>query len=199
MITTPKDYQSLLYLIQDPNRPTKIIQLPVDETIYEVDLNTRKIAAPEFLSVEKDHRAEWIYFKVDRWFDNTDLSTVNCIFQYNNADKNPKKKGYIYAPPFIDVTTYADEGKIIIPWCIEGPATAYAGKVEFSIKFYKMSSDGSLIYNLNTQPAVSKVLQGMDVFEETENYIYEQTTVEEIYARIEEISRQNDIYWLKME
>jgi hypothetical protein len=39
----------------------------------------------------------------------------------------------------------------------------------------------------------------MDVFEETENYIYEQTTVEEIYARIEEISRQNDIYWLKME
>ena len=57
MITARDDYLDLLYRVQDPNRQDKIIQLPADEPIYVVDLNTRKIEAPKFLSVEYDHNA----------------------------------------------------------------------------------------------------------------------------------------------
>ena len=35
---------------------------------HPIDLNKRTIDVPECLSVEKDHRAETIYFKVDRYF-----------------------------------------------------------------------------------------------------------------------------------
>lgn len=198
MISTPQDYQSLLYLIQNPNRPSVIIPLPKDEPIYEVDLKTRIINGPDLLSVRYDHKAEWIYFKVDRYFDNVDLATMNCIIQYNNANPDKKKRGYVYAPPFIDIVTLKDENKIIIPWLIEGPATAYEGKVEFALKFYRMASNGVLLFNLNTLSTVSNVLKGMDIFEETENYVYDQDTIEEIYARIEEVSRQSDLYWIEV-
>lgn len=203
MITTPIDYESLLYLIQDSNRQFKALTLPTDETIYNVDLNSRTVEAPEYLSVEHDHNAETVYFKVDRYFDNTDLARddIYIIIQYNNADiEHPTKRGYIYAPPYMDITTFEDEGKILFPWVIEGPATAFAGTVTFSIRFYRLNSKGFYEYNLNTLPAQSKVLHGMDVTKETENYPYKESSeVEKIYEAIERIDRQNEMYWILME
>ena len=64
MITTPKEYYDLLYRIQDENKPSLAVLLPSNEKIYEIDMNSRKIEAPKYLSVELDHRAETIYFKV---------------------------------------------------------------------------------------------------------------------------------------
>lgn len=201
MITTPADYLSLLYLIQDQNRQTIALTLPKDEKIYNIDLNSRTVEAPEFLSVEFDHNAETVYFKVDRYFDNIDLARddIYIIVQYENANPNSKKRGYIYAPPFIDIETLKEENKILFPWAIEGPATAYSGTVKFAIKFYRLNYQGEYELNLNTLPSQSKVLHGMNAIKETENYIYDNETVEEIYARIEEVSRANDLYWLIME
>lgn len=79
MITTAAEYEQYLARIQDENAPSIAILLPSDERIYNVDLNSRKIEAPEFLSVEKDHHAECIYFMVDRFFDNMDLSNTVCV------------------------------------------------------------------------------------------------------------------------
>lgn len=201
MITTPADYLSLLYLIQDQNRQTIAITLPKDEHIYNIDLNTRTIEAPNFLSLEYDHNAETIYFKVDRYYDNIDLARddIHIIIQYENANPNTKKRGYIYAPPFVDITTLEEENKILFPWVIEGPATAFSGNVTFAVKFYKLNPRGEYELNLNTLPNKSKVLHGMNAITETENYIYDSETVEEIYARIEEVSRANDLYWLIIE
>ena len=110
------------------------------EPIYEVDLNKRSIEAPEFLSVELDHNAETIYFSVDRFFDNVDLSTVYCVIQYQNANPDKAKGGYIYPVPYFDVTTKARENKMLFQWAIEGPATAFSGPVTFSIKFYRIAA-----------------------------------------------------------
>lgn len=202
MITTPKDYASLLYLLQDNNRQVTAIQLPSDEKIYNIDLNTRIIEAPQFLSVKQDHNAETIYFKVDRYFDNTDLarSDINIVIQYENNDPDPKKRGFIYSPPFKDITTLEKEGKILFPWVIEGPATAFAGKVTFSIRFYKLNSKSFYEYNLNTLPCISTVLHGMNIFD-TVNYNYNNlpTELEKIYARIEEVDKANDLYWITIE
>lgn len=206
MITTPQDYLDLLYRIQDANRQTTIVSLPKDEKIYEINLNERTIEAPEFLSVEQDHNAETVYFKMDRYFDNVDLARndIHILVQYENADTRSTKKGYFYAPPFVDVTTFGKEDKIIFPWVIEGAATAYSGTIKFSIKFYKLraenQSDGSVQYfyefNLNTLVSTSKVLSGMDITEASENYTYDADTIEGIYAEIDTIRKTNDLYWI---
>jgi hypothetical protein len=79
MITTAEEYQKHLWQLQDQNRPVSAILLPSDENVYEIDLNKRTINAPDFLSVKEDHAAETIYFLVDRFYDNMDLSTAACI------------------------------------------------------------------------------------------------------------------------
>ena len=100
---------------------------------------------------------------------------------------------------------------MLLQWAIEGPATAYPGKVTFSIKFYRISEvedkdeNGNTIlvkvydYILNTLTTQITILHGMDVFEETENYIYDAETVLDIYQRIEEVSRANDLCWIMLD
>ena len=140
MITASNDYLELLHRVQDPNRQDRIIQLPKDEPIYEIDLNTRSISAPKFLSVQYDHNSETIYFSVDRFYDNIDLSTMTCVIEYQNANPDKMKGGYFYLVPYFDITTQAKDNKMLFQWAIEGPATAYSGVVSFSIKFYRISS-----------------------------------------------------------
>lgn len=214
MITTRDDYLELLYRIQDPNRQTQVIKLPKNEPICNVDLNTRQIDVPEEIKVvEFDHNSETIYFSVDRFFDNVDLASLFAVVQYKNANPDNKKNGYIYAVPYFDVTTLSNEedSKILFQWAIEGPATAYPGNVTFSIKFYRISEvdsfdeNGTPIkvkvydYILNTLTTKIKIEHGMDVFSETENYIYDAETVVDIYQRIEEVSRASDLYWIMLD
>ena len=142
MITTLDEYEELLYKIQNPNPKYAIVQIPSDEPIYKIDLNTRLVEAPmEIVSVEFDHNAETIYFSVDRYFDNVDLSMMSCIIQYNNANKDIKKSGYIYHVPYFDIVTLKDEDKMIFQWAIEAPVTAFSGDVVFAIKFYRISTE----------------------------------------------------------
>lgn len=203
MITTPEEYIAKLYLIQNNNLPTVALLLPSDEAIYNVDLNSRAIEAPEFLSTETDHFAETIYFKVDRYFDNMDLTKTVCIIQYENenalnADGDPAG-GFTYLVPFYDIEHFKEENKILIPWAIGGPATAAAGNITFAIRFYKYNADGTaLTYNLNTLPATSKILHGMNVItEDNENFIIPDTTVGMIYQDIDTLRSQVDyLNWI---
>lgn len=204
MITSPEDYQKLLYRIQDENRQTVAILLPTDETIYDIDLDNRTIQAPEFLSVEKDHQSETIYFRFDRYYDNMDLTNTVCIIQYvnenaKNIDGLPAG-GYAYPVPFYDVSHYEENNQVLIPWVIGGPATAAAGPITFAVKFYLLNNDGTkYLYELNTLPAKSKILHGMDVItEDNENFILPDSTVEMIYQQIDTIRKTQIVTWLDM-
>jgi hypothetical protein len=77
-----------------------------------VDLNTRKISAPPFLSVEADHSAEIIFFSIDRYYDSMDLSQLVGMIQFRDA----KNREYYYVIPYYDTTSV--EQKIIFPWNI---------------------------------------------------------------------------------
>ena len=52
-----------------------VIRVPVDEQIIDIDANTRRIKLGNdfgktvFLNVAKDHMAETIWFRIDRYFD----------------------------------------------------------------------------------------------------------------------------------
>lgn len=154
MITSLQEYYNLLYLIQDENAPELAVLLPGDEPLLRIDLDTRKIEAPEYLSVATDHRAETVYFSVNRYFDNVDLSTMSCIIQFINA----AGESGIYVVPFYDVSR-GDE--MLIPWVIEGAVTAKAGTVSYSVQFFRVSESSSKFsYNLNTLPATGKILEG---------------------------------------
>ena len=159
MVTNPSDYEEKLWELQS-NAPTqRAILLPKDEKIFEIDLNTRKINVPKFLSVEKDHQAETVYFKFDRYFDNTDLTTRGCVIEYINAAGNT----YVYPVPFYDVKTFSAYNQVLIPWCIQGPATAKAGNVKFAIRFFSVNQNKKLTYSLRTMVAESQVLKGQNI------------------------------------
>lgn len=198
MITEKQEYLDLLYKIQDENKPSLAILLPGDERIYNVDLATRTIEAPEYLSVETDHRSEVIYFKVARYYDAVDLSNTVCVIQYINANK----EGRVYAVPYYDIDTFSDTNEMLIPWEVDGEATVAAGDVQYAIRFYMLDSritDKRLVYNLNTLTASSKVLHGIDIdpeeLQSSNDKEYIVTYLDEILAISREIANK-DVYWV---
>lgn len=156
MITGSEEYQALLKDIQDGYNPPDVrIRIPQDEPVYTVDWNTRKIAAPKFLSVEADHSAEIIFFEMDRFYDGMDLANMIGIIQFRNA----KNEEYFYVIPYYDTTSH--DQKLIVPWNIQSQVTKYGGTINFSFKFFKVNTDTKdILYEINTLVASSKVLIG---------------------------------------
>ena len=167
MITNPSDYEKALAKIQiEHNFPVissfieKIDGFSDDaeDPLYQVctiDANTRTINAPEYLSVQNDHQAETIYFKINRYYGHIDLSHMMFLVQYKNANH----ECYNYLVPYIDISH--DSNYIYFPWVIESPVTRFAGKVTYSIKlFYVNLRSGLLSFEFNTLPAISQVKAG---------------------------------------
>ncbi len=196
MITNSNDYEELLWQLQS-NAPTrKAILLPTDEQIYEIDLNSRKINTPKYLSVKNDHQSETIYFKFDRYYENVDLLTTGCFIKYTNAENN----SFIYPVPYYDVETMSNENKIIIPWCIQGQATKKAGKIKFSVCFFKVNVQHKLSYALNTLVAESNILQGQneELYEFTQDDITLDDTLLELIQDLKQ-AKQDEllaIFWV---
>ena len=161
MKTSQKEYNELLYAINDPNNLINepvYYTIPADEPIYKIDLEKREIEAPEFLSVLEDHNAEVIWFKVDRFFDDVDLYGTTCWIQYINALK--EEYVAITIPKVIEDN---DHSVLYIPWPINNAVTKAAGNVNFSFQFYKMGEDKNVYFSLHTKPATSKILHGLHV------------------------------------
>lgn len=193
----------LLWSIQRKAPNTKAQLYPDKDQIFEVDLNTRTISVPEFLSVSKDHVAETVYFKIDRFYENVDLATKVGIIQYKNASGEE----YVYPIPYYDLLTYAtwnDElktnngSKMLLPWCIQGPATAAAGEIQFAIRFFQLNTNKEIIYDLNTLPAKSKILEGQDW--ELNDIDVNKLILDDSFLlnlqRIEEAQDKLNLYWL---
>jgi hypothetical protein len=220
MITSSRDYYNLYHRIQSENAPSLAILLPTDEKIYNIDLNTRMVEAPEYLGVELDHRAEVIYFKVNRFYDFYDLTQAVCVIQYINALGESRA----YTVPYYDIDTLSghndSEGEqndvMLFPWIIDQETTKIKGPVYFNIKFYKLSDGGSrYLYNLTTLTAKSQILEGINNNSITDlvelGYISEETFSNyqnlnvPIYIKNEdkfiktEIYLENTVYYINQE
>lgn len=204
MITTAEQYNANLHLIYNDNPPT-YATLPHANNIYNIDINTREIDAPRFLAVEKDNISETIYFIVDRYADYMDLSTTSCVITYTNALGN----SYMYTVPFYDIYTFANEKKIILPWCLGSEVSIASGVVEFAIQFFKTGytidpqtnkQESLIIYSLNTLPAKSQVLKGMSVKQFDKGYKLNASQYQELIGEMNKIitfkdDEQYDTYW----
>ena len=201
MITTYEAYNSSLHLVNNANPPL-YATLPSAENIYNVDASTREIDAPRFLSVEKDHKSETIYFIIDRYVDYMDLATTCCVVTYTNLAANISR---IYHVPFYDIYTYAKEQKMILPWCLDANVAQKKGKVEFALQFYKVgeipdeNNGGTkkvLTYSLNTLPAKSEVLASMEVKKMDSSYLLNASQYQDLDDRLKRLEDPNlAVYW----
>ena len=167
MIAKTLEQETLLNI--QKQYPKDQLTLPGYQDVgYKINLSTREIESPEFLSVEKDHDSEIKYFVVDRYLDHKDLSTTTCIIQYENALGD----NFIYPVPFMDTYSLRHENKMILPWNISGSATAAPGEITYSFRFFEFERitendtvkyTDNLVYNLNTLPAKSKILYGLNI------------------------------------
>lgn len=193
-------YTDLLYELQtSDNIPVIVDLLPEDKQVFELDLNTRTINIPQFLSVQFDHNSEVIYFKTPRWFEGVDLTDTTCIIQYINADGDCG----IYCVPFYDITHFEVDDKghfvpmLLFPWSLGGLATVSAGTIKFSIRFYVLNKDTKKFsFNLNTKPAEGVILHGLDLDEDMiEQFKLDSNVTEQIYASIQSAAGAATTYW----
>lgn len=204
MISTPAEYNSLYHVITNPNTLKPYIQIPRTEKVYEIDLNTRQVQAPDFLSVEESHNSEIIWFSADRFYDMRDLSECVCWIEYINADK----ESYYFVSPTTVVMGEDGNEKLLIPWPISKEATKTPGIVEFAFHFYNtvdVTVNGEeqvskFVYVLNTLPAKSKVLKGLPVVkpEQDSKELFVAETLEALYQRVNVLEGVYALNWAGM-
>lgn len=201
-----------LFEIQNNNRP-QLAKMAYAEDYIEVDWRSRSIGERPILSTARDHKAENVYFIMDRYWDYMDLSTATCIISYKTYPRDPKKTGVtgLYAVPYYDIFSHKaipgslEKDRMVIPWCIDGRVTQDEAEVEFAIRFYRIDADGKkIIYNINTTPIISKVLYGLNVqpdgLEDAESlagdYDIAGSMYEHFTQEINDIRRQ-DVFWIE--
>ena len=212
-VVSEQEYLSQLHAIQSNNPPSQVL-FPELNTIYDIDLYSRTVEAPKVLSISKDHEAETIYFRVDRYHDFMDLSLVAGIVQF----VTPDKQTHWYPIPFYDITTEKDNDKMLIPWCVNGDVTKYSGKVTFSFKFFLVEREivnqsdeiddesltgavppevrYKLIYNLTTLSATSEILDGMEVESMKSDFYLPANDVAALWAAINGLQKYQGVSWI---
>ena len=179
-------------------------RIPADEPVYEIDLNTRTVQAPEYLSVFEDHNAEVIWFKINRFYDNIDLFGATCWIQYKNA----LKEEYI-SVTLPKVIAESSHDVLYIPWPINNAVTKAAGDVTFSFQFFKIGESQKVLFSLHTKPATSKILAGLHVT--PDKFLYEKNDIDinpqysdfiEKFKELSEayatLSANYNVYWLEV-
>ena len=148
----------------------------VEKPIINIDLNTRKLILPErydkdaiinygaeekgFLSMQRDHYAEHILFKVNRYFEDLDLFYSTIVVEYQNISE-PKAVPGLFPVMLKDIDS--EPGFMYLAWCINNDATQYAGDLKFAVRFYNVNTqERKFIYNLSTLPAIGEILYGME-------------------------------------
>jgi hypothetical protein len=133
---------------EDGNFDESYFLIPFDEPMFEINADTKEIKVPDSfkkgIAVQGDHAAEVIVFCIDRYFDYVDLSNdnIDIFVQYSSAEEEG-----MYQVNYKDITTYP--GKLRFGWILSDKATATAGPLRFSVRFYSNDVEGTS-YSLNT-------------------------------------------------
>lgn len=137
--------------------------LPIDEDVFSINANTRDISVPKSfadngISVCGDEISEVIYFKINRFFDATDLFNQDVMIEWIAPSG---LKGYsVPTVKVLDETT----NYVIFGWALASAITAKAGNVTFSVRFYKYDGDTNKIqYSLSTKTQTAKILPSIDL------------------------------------
>lgn len=151
--------------------PEYYAMLPADEPFFEINANTRVITVPDAfkkngISIQNDHLAEVVYFKIDRYFDRNDLANDTNIYIDWKMGSNEGRSVALWP------TTAIDNGYIIFGWGIDQKLTAAKGTIQFAVRIESDDKDGvsgpDLIFN--TLVASVNVNAGINVDTEAEDF-----------------------------
>lgn len=137
------------------------------EPVFNVILNTREIEVPaafKNLAVYGEHRAETIWFALDRYFDGVDLSQKKAGIQFQNS------KVEMLLP--IDFKKVNDDNpdELLLGWQITSDVTSVSGRLDFGLKFFETDDiTKTANYILNTKMATVNILTGLNVTDESQN------------------------------
>lgn len=149
--------------LKDPS----LIILPLDEEKFFIDGNSRKIAIPQAFTkngvgVQGDHYAEYIYFEIDRYFENIDFGSPSITAVVEFIDANQQKH---FTKAWIKHTD-EKSSKVIIGWPITQDVTSKAGSIKFSVRLFELDGNsykrsfgtliGQLVVNPSLDFAISK-------------------------------------------
>ena len=141
---------------------SKYLLMPLDEPLFQIDANKRSISVPaDFakngVGVKGDHRAEVLYFVIDRYFDardlydGTDYIIINWQFRGVNDSRNKELETHTSIALAPD-DTYIP-GSIVFGWVIDNEMTPSKGTLSFSVSFVSKNADNTYSYALNTTVA----------------------------------------------
>lgn len=179
---------------------TEVLNIPdVDGKRHyiDVDLSKREIKLPssyyaDFLDVQNDHLAAEIWFRMDRYFDDVDLSRTTCVIEYINA----AGEGRIC--PILSIDTVTFNGQLCVCWQVGREATKQAGKIKFILHFYTLDTkDDKLVYaySLSTRPCEATILKSLDKTVALDKaYDYSAEVINEIYGRLLAVE-QKAVLW----
>lgn len=118
--------------------------LPLDEEPFEIDANTRQITVPEAfktngISVQGDEISEIVYFRIDRFYDATDLGLKKIYIEWTapNGDKG------VSVPCVVDLDS--EPNFIIFGWPLSSAITKMPGQVTFAVRFYTIDETSQKI------------------------------------------------------
>ncbi len=137
----------------------KYLRLPLDEPMFEIDANSRKInvdATPfkaNGLSVQGDHLAETVFFKIDRYYDTMDLMNTRIYVNWKMGSASGRDECTIKSDSILS-------GYIVFAWHIHDKITTKSGSLQFSVQL-NIEQDDKIAYALNTLPATLNIKEGL--------------------------------------
>ncbi len=142
-------------------------RLPLDEEPFFIDANKRSITVPKDfvangVSVQGDEIAEILFFKINRFFDATDLSQCNIYIQWRSSEVGEDGKPVEGLSRTWIQDVDSEPGYLIFGWPISSKITKAAGNVTFSVRFYRFNSTDDLIYSFSTLDQTVKILPALD-------------------------------------
>lgn len=165
-ITSLDEYFSYIADLNNISRRYTI--LPLDEEVFTIDANARTITVPKSfatngIGVQGDEVAEIVYFKINRFFDSTDLDTRDIYIQWRSAavDENGAPIEGVSVPWVKDVES--EPGYIIFGWPLSSKITQKAGTIQFAVRFYEFNKDtDTLTYSLSTLTQTAVIKPALD-------------------------------------
>lgn len=135
------------------------LRLPLDEPMFEIDANSRKINVETTpfkangLSVQGDHLAETVFFKIDKYFDYMDLMNADIYIDWKMGGVSGCDKCFIKSDAIIP-------GYIVFGWPISNAITKKGGALQFAVKL-EMKQDDKVVYSFNTLVASLNIKDGL--------------------------------------
>ncbi len=138
------------------------MMLPLDETPFAINADTRAITTPKLVVLQYDQLAETIMFTVDRYFDYMDLNNANIHIQWTlKSGKTDSAE--------VEMKDLSIPGKIRFGWTLDERVTSEVGPVKFSVRFWKkglfVDDNGQevekVVYSFNTLTATLNVTESL--------------------------------------